>query len=399
MNKIINVNIVNKDCKGIYLFTDSDVKEITSIKQANSLIGSTFKLQLKTRVEGRLSKKTFTYEIKKKSFVKAVEDVASKRESIRAIVKDVGTLKPKRKNTKSIEQKDTVTLLDMIEVFMETKEISARASTLQNYNTALMTHCKSLHNKLIVDITLNDFQKLINGLTKTKAPATVELFGRTIKTFIKKQKLDIDIDDLELPEVDNVINYTLGLDDTKKIIKAMREYSKIDIDGEVYYQYPEVRNVFAFLLSGRRISEVLNLKYSDINFEAETFTLPSHRVKGKKELNFNLDNYLLEAIYLQAKENNVKDVKTSDCKIFTYTKETPRVHYQSLLKALGLPKLRLHDIRHMLGSTLVQNGTPIADISVMLGHSSIAITEQRYANTNKDQASRATDALDKLINE
>jgi len=64
---------------------------------------------------------------------------------------------------------------------------------------------------------------------------------------------------------------------------------------------------------------------------------------------------------------------------------------------MGLPKLRLHDIRHMLASTLIQNKVPIADVSVMLGHSSIKTTEQRYANKSADQATRATDALNDLM--
>ncbi|MEA2049699.1 MAG: tyrosine-type recombinase/integrase, partial [Campylobacterota bacterium] len=136
--------------------------------------------------------------------------------------------------------------------------------------------------------------------------------------------------------------------------------------------------------------------YSDINFETNVFRIPSNRAKGKKELVYNLDNYLIEAIQRQADVNNITDM-TADRRIFTYTKETPRIHFQSLLKALGIQKLRLHDIRHMLGSTLVQNGVPIADISVMLGHSSIAITEERYANKTKDQATRATNALNSLV--
>ena len=53
------------------------------------------------------------------------------------------------------------------------------------------------------------------------------------KAIFEMKKPDIDMDELELPEVDNVVKYTLGLNDTKKIIKAMREYSKIDIEGEI----------------------------------------------------------------------------------------------------------------------------------------------------------------------
>ena len=229
---------------------------------------------------------------------------------------------------------------------------------------------------------------------KIKAPSTVFMLGITLKTFAKK--VGLNLNGLELPEFENKVEYKLSLDDTKRIIKSMREYSKLPIDGESVYQYPEIRNIFAFLLTGRRISEVLGLKYSDINFETNTFRIPSNRAKGKKDLIFNLDSYLIDAIDRQAQANNIKDY-TLNTRIFTYTKETPRIHFQSLLKALGIKKLRLHDIRHMLGSTLVQNGVPIADISVMLGHSSIAITEERYANKTKDQATRATNTLNDLV--
>ncbi len=176
----------------------------------------------------------------------------------------------------------------------------------------------------------------------------------------------------------------------------MREYSRLPIEGESIYQYPEIRNIFAFLLTGRRIGEVLGLKYSDINFETNVFKIPSSRAKGKKDLVYNLDDYLLEAIKRQASATSVTDM-TIDRRLFIYTKETRRIHFQSLLKALGIKKLRLHDIRHMLGSTLAQNGVAIVDISVMLGHSSIAITEERYANKTKNQASRVTNALNELV--
>lgn len=65
---------------------------------------------------------------------------------------------------------------------------------------------------------------------------------------------------------------------------------------------------------------------------------------------------------------------------------------------MNLPKLRLHDIRHMIATILVQNKVAIADIRVLLGHSNIAITEDRYANKSKDQASRALDAFNDLVN-
>ncbi len=390
MGKYINIKILNKDCKGIYLFSNTDASCITDSKEATKLLTNPFKLQLRTKVGNKTGKKTFEFNKRKTTFLSALEDVASQRQNIKDILIKEGTLRPKKVIVE--ESSKTDTFLELANKYIETKSISARPSTIQNYQTALLNHCKQLHDLTIEDITVDNVQDIINNQMKTKAPATVSLFGITLKTFAKK--VGLDLNGLELPEFDNKVEYTLSLEDTKRIIKAMREYSRLPIEGEVIYQYFEIRNIFAFLLTG--IGEVLGLKYSDINFETNVFKIPSSRAKGKKDLFYNLDSYLLEAIKRQAATTGVTDMMI-DRRIFTYTKETPRIHFQSLLKALGIKKLRLHDIRHMLGSTLVQNGVAIADISVMLGHSSIAITEERYANKTKDQASRATNALNDLV--
>ncbi len=392
MGKYINIKIPNKDCKGIYLFTNANISCITNSKEATRLLTNPFKLQLRAKVGNKTGKKTFEFNKKKTTFLYALEEVVNQRKTIKDTLIKEGTLRPKKIVT--VESKKIETFLELADRYIETKSVSARPSTIKNYKTALFSHCKPLHDLAIKDIAIENVQDIINKQMKINAPATVSLLGITLKTFAKK--VGLNLDGLELPEFDNKVEYTLSLEDTKRIINAMREYSKLPINGEAVYQYPEVRNIFAFLLTGRRIGEVLGLKYSDINFETNVFKIPSSRAKGKKDLIYNLDHYLLEAINRQASATRVTNM-TLNRRIFSYTKETPRIHFQSLLKALGIQKLRLHDIRHMLGSTLVQNGVPIADISVMLGHSSIAITEERYANKTKEQATRATNALNALM--
>ena len=402
MNKYISVNISNKDCKGIYLFADTNLKIITSDKEAKSLIsGAEFKMQLQIRADGQRGKKIFTFKTKDKTFLKALEYIASKRDELRTTLKEQGTLiEVKKKNTDDEVFLKKETFIDRVEHFMNTKAISLRDSTIQNYSTALYNHSKPLHNKSINDITLDDVQRIINNLVGKRADATIVLYARTLGAFLKNQKANIskEWDGLSLPEVNNKVDYSLNLEDTKRIIKAMRGYSGTMIDDKVFYTFEEIRNIFIFLLTGRRINEVLNLKYTDINFETSIFKIPATTAKGKKELIFNIDGYLMEAIESQARLSNINLTQLLPNKrLFKYTKETPRVHFQNLLQALGLPRLRLHDIRHMLASTLVQNKVPIADISVMLGHSSIAITESRYASKSKDQATRATDAFYNII--
>jgi len=401
MSKYISIKILNKDCKGMFLYCSTDLKKITSTGEANKLIGKIFKIQLRIRVNGKRGKKTFSFAKDKITFLKAIEHVASKRDEVRETLRNNGTLiEPKIINDADTITKQQDTFYDRMSYFLETKAVSARASTIQNYSTALKNHSKPLHNMYMDDIKLDDIQKIINNLLTKRADATVVLYARTLGAFLTKQKAPVakEWSELSLPHIDNKVEYTLSLKDTKKIIHAMRGYSGTTVNNETFYQFEEIKNIFTFLLTGRRINEVLELKYTDINFDTNTFIIPAATAKGKKELIFNLDDNLHQAIQSQARLSNIDLNSTPiEKRLFKYTKETPRIHFQNLLKALGLPKLRLHDIRHMLASTLVQNKVPIADISVMLGHSSIAITEARYASKSKDQASRATNALNDIV--
>lgn len=397
MTEYISINIPNKDCKGMFLLADSDIKSIVSTGEANKLIDKTFKIQLRTKVDGKRGKKTFSFESKKITFLKAIEHVAAQRAETRDILKATGTLREQKEVDVVKIQK---TFLEEIEPYLDNKSIEVRFNTIEVYKTALNNHSKPLHNKYLDEIKISDIQSIITNLMKTRAPATVSVFGRTLRVFLRDLKAPVVLewDKLKFPEVDNVKKYVLKLDDTKKIIACMRAYSGTTVDGETFYVFEEIRNIFAFLLTGRRINEVIGLKYSDINFENKTFTIPSSRAKGKTALHFNIDDNLLEAIHSQARINNIDlNKELPDKVLFEYCRETPRYHFQNLLASMGLPKLRLHDIRHMLASTLIQNKAAIADVSVMLGHSSIKTTEQRYANKSADQASRATDALNDLM--
>ena len=414
MSKFIWFNIkTNKDCTGLFLQVEDDFQEeIKTIAKANDFLKKYSKvtIQLRITINNKKNKKNFTFYYNEtkpdkdnnivNSFNMILDIINFKRLDIKETIKAGGALREK----KVIEQKEEnekITFLHRVEEFLKNKEISARKSTMTNYRTALLLHSKDLHNREFTSITIKDIQKIIHKLLELKkAPATVALYARTVGAFFKKYKKEIliDFEELQLPEFDNKVEYKLSLEDTKRIIKVLREYSKVDLgNGEVFYQYEEIKNIFAFSLTGRRISEITNLKFSDLNFETNSFKIPAITAKGKKELDFVIDDYLLEALKSQARLRNIDLYSRSEAKIFTYTKETARVHFQNIMKALELPRLRLHDIRHMLGTTLVQNGIPIQDISRMLGHSSISITEQRYAKTNKDQANKATNAFNSLM--
>ncbi len=58
-----------------------------------------------------------------------------------------------------------------------------------------------------------------------------------------------------------------------------------------------------------------------------------------------------------------------------------RHHFYPLVKRLGLPRIRLHDLRHIHATLLLERGTDLASISARLGRSSKAVTLQTYAHS------------------
>ena len=88
-----------------------------------------------------------------------------------------------------------------------------------------------------------------------------------------------------------------------------------------------------------------------------------------------------------------------------YLFENPRTktRYYNLHKAwnkirieAGLPKLRLHDLRHFVASELASQGERIYVISKLLGHANV-VTSERYSHVSNLATKRASDNIGTVI--
>ena len=69
-----------------------------------------------------------------------------------------------------------------------------------------------------------------------------------------------------------------------------------------------------------------------------------------------------------------------------------------LTENAGLPHCTIHGFRHSVASILDDNGVPIQDISVLLGHESVNTTERTYINRRKTAKEATINTLDSAIN-
>lgn len=67
--------------------------------------------------------------------------------------------------------------------------------------------------------------------------------------------------------------------------------------------------------------------------------------------------------------------------------------WRRLRERLGMPELRMHDLRHTYATKLVSRGVPLADVNKLLGHRTLKST-MRYAYLAIDQLDQAVAVLD-----
>ena len=151
------------------------------------------------------------------------------------------------------------------------------------------------------------------------------------------------------------------------------------------------------IFTGMRVREVLNLKWSEIDFEQGLVVLEKHktaRLTGRKAIILNAPSLA---------------VLTGLTRVGTYViagdsagqkDEKPRSDLKRPWKLIreyaGLDTLRLHDLRHNFGGFGAGGGFGLPIIGKLLGHSQPATTA-RYSHLDNDPVRKASNAIGKGI--
>ena len=167
---------------------------------------------------------------------------------------------------------------------------------------------------------------------------------------------------------------------------------------------------------GLRRSEVLGLRWSDIDFVSKRITIRATRcrIQGEveKERTKNRSSRRglplseqAEAIFLQIKseeEKNRKQMgsayqenehifKWPDGHLFSTSYVS--AHFSLVLEKCALPRIRLHDLRHTCASVLLSTGFSIKDTQDWLGHSDIRTTANIYGHLDSQRKSGIANSL------
>lgn len=169
-------------------------------------------------------------------------------------------------------------------------------------------------------------------------------------------------DILSVEEIDRLLSQP----DTKKS-KGIRDKAMLEI----------------LYATGIRVSELINLKVSDINLQMGFITC----CDNEKERIIPFGNHAKQAImdYMKDARSNLMKDSCSDI-FFTNCSGhmMSRQGFWKIIKSYGAKagieeEITPHTLRHSFAAHLVQNGADLRSVQEMLGHSDISTTTQIYA--------------------
>ena len=211
----------------------------------------------------------------------------------------------------------------------------------------------------------------------------------TLKNYLKFLHTEKIIDQIDFQEFES-------LSSVKKIPKAISKSQMEQIFEDLKKSKQTNAGLYILILkliylSGLRISEALNLKWSDINHQDNSIYVYG---KGSKERKvFIINDYLIQLKNLEKNNQYVFTINKKKISTRSVNKFLQNCYDNSLIKN----KLSSHIFRHSFATTMLENNADIRHIQKLLGHSSISTTEI-YTKVAKSMKKRVLDSYHPLKN-
>jgi len=198
----------------------------------------------------------------------------------------------------------------------------------------------------------------------------------------------------------------LSSDELERLGAAIREAETTGVPWDVDETKPTAKHIpkrdrqtvispFAaaalrlLLFTGCRLREILDLRWSSVDFDRGMLHLPDSKT-GRKTVILNAPALAVIAALPRAGEYVIHGDSPTE------PRSDLKRPWTLVTRRAGLEGLRLHDLRHSYASVAVGAGLGLPIVGKLLGHKSTETT-QRYAHLDADPLKRATNAIGATI--
>lgn len=269
--------------------------------------------------------------------------------------------------------------------FLKKIEIELKISknseyTIRNYLTAnknLIEFLEKEPNK----ITSEDIRQYMAEELSDKSSSSIILFLAAIKFAHQSIFQSNPTATIKRPKKEKHLPITLSKEEVKKLFKEIKT-EKSKLMASLMYA------------CGFRVSELINLKISDLNFPEKIGHIIQS--KGNKDRVFNIPNFLVDDLkhFVEQQQKNNEE--------FLFTGRAGKLSTRNLQKIIssaskraGLRNIHCHTLRHSFATHLLESGVDIRKIQKLLGHSSIATTEL-YTHVSTEELKKIKSPIDSL---
>ena len=250
------------------------------------------------------------------------------------------------------------------------------------------------------------YSKIVDGkeITKIISPETVnrelgvlrKIFSMAIANKLAKENPLYHVKNLKVP---NKQPRFLSVQEEERIMKVCDgDFSFLDITLEEqehlrkkYHKHHMKLKpiVMMALLTGMRKSEILNMKWENVDFDAKEITAVN--TKNGTSNTLPLSEKFYELLLQMRKEQPNAEYIFTNPETNTRYKDLKR-SFSSILRLAGVENFRFHDQRHTCATRLVKLGYPLPVVQSILNHKRIQST-MRYSHPMVEQKKDALEAL------
>ncbi|MGI3430297.1 tyrosine-type recombinase/integrase [Providencia stuartii] len=195
----------------------------------------------------------------------------------------------------------------------------------------------------------------------------------------------------KVPQPDSSRTRWLRKNEVQRLLSELPEYFK---------------DVVRFALAtGLRRSNIINLKWTQVDIERGVAWIDADEMKGKKPIGVVFNRTAASIVSKQignhqvwvfTREQQYKNTKGDKFIARVKLKVDSNRAWRTALKKAGITDFRFHDLRHTWASWLVQSGVTLAILQEMGGWESISMV-QRYAHLAPEHLREHANKLDDMI--
>ena len=263
----------------------------------------------------------------------------------------------------------------MLTWYNDFKKQTLRPSSQHAYEALMEKHIfPQLGKTKLIALTVEQTQHFLNGISAGNTRKKVNLvLSACLKKAVLLKKLSFNVcDAVELPKFKAQKRRPLEYSEQNKILSVGNKYSQ----------------AFFFLCAtGLRVGEFLALTEDDFYFDQHFFKVDKALSQGilgePKSETSNRIVYFCDTLF----ENF--DIKL----LGTFTYNSLKLGFKRLLKALGIKGISLHCTRHTFATICHSLSLNDKILQTLLGHSTMAMTQDVYTHLLKKGSSKIRDYL------